>query len=552
MKRTIALLLCLVMCIGLVACAPSNTEQTTTPTTQATTPATTEAPTTTEPEELAVDHFKGTKLTIAVSKPNTDTTGDWNTKEIFKLATEATGIEIEWLILDATVAQDKLATFLMSDNPPDIFLGFSGSEATFLNNPDAFYDLSEEGLLETYAPNVVRDYDAYPDAWTSITYGDGSIRGLLTNSLYSDTKHSGLSATLAINQAWLDKANLPVPSTADELYNTLKYFKEHDMDGDGDPNNEIPMTFMNGHAQGEIMLFAAAFGIAGNYTWQAKDHYKNIKDGKAVATMDTANYRAFLEFFHKLYSEGLLDIEGFSQSKDQFLAKRKTMTVGVFHTLGDFLDEGYTPFIYQGMEGVTPMISGNSYRFYGQRNAFAISAESKNVEAALWWWNWLSKDTATKLIAWTGSEAHIKNADGTFTANPEFAANGGLAAVSGMGNWGPLRTPDDYALIVKDLSTETEKSRVRREFLEQYVDTEHVNMEIFPTMFSSDFAADEERGMIETELFTYLASFTAESISNGIDDAKWEQHLSDLKAYRYYDWLGLYQDLIDEAAARAG
>ena len=53
-------------------------------------------------------------------------------------------------------------------------------------------------------------------------------------------------------------------------------------------------------------------------------------------------------------------------------------------------------------------------------------------------------------------------------------------------------------------------------------------------------------------LFTYIASFTAEAISKGLDDAKWEQHLSDLKAYRYYDWLGLYQDLIDEAAARVG
>lgn len=543
MKRLMAFVLCMAMCIGLVACAPSNAEQTTTPTTQ----APTEATTTTEPEELAVDQFKGTKLTIAVSNPNAGTTFDWTAKEIFKLVTEATGIEVEWILVDPGVIKEKLATLLMSDNPPDVFIGFGNDETTFLNNPDVFYDLSEEGLLDTYAPNIVRDYDLNPAAWTSITYGDGSIRGLVTGDLTPPILGDGLSANLAINQAWLDKANLPVPSTAEELYNTLKYFKEHDMDGDGDPNNEIPMSFCMGHAQGDIMLFAAAFGIAGNYTWQAKDHYKNIKDGKVVSTMDTANYRAFLEFFHKLYSEGLLDIEGFSQTSDQFLAKRKAMTVGVFHTLGDFLDEGYTPFLYQGMEGVTPMISGYAERFRGQRNSFAISADSENVEAALWWWNWMSKDTETKLIAATGSIGFVKNADGTFSVNPEYNGN---ASEQGMGNWAPLKMPDDQPQ--SDLASMAEKKRVRNEFLNQYLETEHVNQESFPIMYSSNPAADEERGMIETELFTYLASFTAESISNGIDDAKWEQHLSDLKAYQYYEWLGLYQDLIDEAAARVG
>lgn len=552
MKRTIALLLCLVMCIGLVACAPSNTEQTTTSTTQATTQVTTEAPTTTEPEELAVDHFKGTKLTIAVAKKSTDTTTDWNVKEIFQLATEATGIEVEWILVDSTVIKEKFATMLMSNDPPDVFLGFGNDETTFLNNPDAFYDLSEEGLLETYAPNIVRDYDKYPAAWTSITFGDGSIRGLVTGGLNGSSAISGMSATHIINQEWLDKANLEIPTTAEELYNVLKYFKEHDMDGDGDPNNEIPMSFCVGNSEGELMMLAGPFGIAGNYTWQAKDHYKNIKDGKVVSTVDTANYRAFIEFFSKLYSEGLLDMEGFSQTKDQYNAKRTSKTVGVCMALTGkgLLDNGYVPFLYQGMEGVTPMLSGYPYRFTGQRNSFAISADSENVEAALWWWNWLSKDTETKLIAFAGSEYFIKKDDGTFWSNPEFTEKGLVNTVTGMQDWSPLRTPDDN--VVADPASKTAIGIIREEFLLNYVYTEHANQESFPIMYSSDAAAEEERGMIETELFTYIASFTAEAISKGLDDAKWEQHLSDLKAYRYYDWLGLYQDLVDEAAARVG
>ena len=82
--------------------------------------------------------------------------------------------------------------------------------------------------------------------------------------------------------------------------------------------------------------------------------------------------------------------------------------------------------------------------------------------------------------------------------------------------------------------------------------TEHVNLESFPIMYSSDPKVDEERGFIESELFTYISSFTADAISNGVDDAKWNQHLNDLKSYQYYDWLNIYQDMVDEAADRLG
>lgn len=550
MKRLMALMLCLAMCIGLVACAPANVEQTTTPTTQATTQVTTEATAASEPEELAVDHFKGTKLTIAVLRKAADTVGDYSNKEIVKLATEATGIEIEWIVVDNNVADERLATLLMGDDQPDIYLGFfAGNDTMLINNADLFYDLSEEGLLETYAPNVVRDYDSYPVLWTASIMGDGSIRGLVTGSCYGDTPQSGATSTYAINQEWLDKAGLPVPTTADELYTALKYFKEHDMDGDGDPNNEIPMSFCSGFWEADLMMLAAPFGIAGNYTWQAHDHYKNIKNGEVVSTVDTDNYRAFLEFFHKLYSEGLLDVEGFSQTKDQYKAKRDAKICGVIHTYTAMLDQGYTPFLYQGIEGVTPMISGLTTRFMGQRGNFAISAESENVEAALWWWNWLSKDKKTKAIADSSSAWFIEDEDGNLWVNPDYEANGGNTSVDGLGNSCPVKLPGEVPVLRPE--ERTGATLIRFNFLGQYTEN-NMNQEGFPIMYSSDPDAVEERAFIETELYAYIASFTAEAIAKGIDDAEWEQHLSDLEKYQYYDWLALWQDLVDEAAARVG
>ena len=394
-------------------------------------------------EELAVDHFKGTTIKIAVLKKEGDTSDDYGAKEIFKMAEEATGIKVEWIVVEPATVQDKLAAMLMSDEQPDAYLGFfATNEQVLANNLEKFYDLSEEGLMETYAPKVKADYDSFPTLWQSVTWGDGSIRGLVTGGSVPATPGTGGTSFHVINEEWLKKAGKEVPTTADELYEVLKYFKENDMDGDGDPTNEIPMSFANGYSQADLMMYAANFGIAGNYTWQAHDHYKNIKDGKVVSTLDTENYRAFLEFFHKLYSEGLLDQTGFSQTADQYNAKLKEKIVGVYNTYSTGLGNGYVPFSYEGLEGVKPMISGFTNRFMGLRSNFNITADSENVEATLWWWNWLHKDAETKIIAKSGPDSFYKGEDGKNYINTDVTtAEGYSEYVVGMSNFCPVMLP---------------------------------------------------------------------------------------------------------------
>ncbi len=542
MKKILAFILALVMLGSLIiGCTPAedpkdDPKQTTGSSSNESTGA---------KEELAVDHFKGTKLKIAVLKKETDTEADYNNKEIIKMVTEATGIETEWIVIDSSVVNDKLATLLMSDDQPDIYLGFfSTNETMFANNLDNFYDLAEEGLLETYAPNVVRDYDAFPMLWTASTQGDGSIRGLVTGGAVAADATGGATAYYNIRTDWLEKAQMEVPTNADELYAVLKYFKENDMDGDGDPDNEIPMSFANGYWETDLMMLAAPFGIAGNYTWQAHDHYKNIKDGEVVGTVNTEGFRAFIEFFHKLYSEGLLDVEGFSQTADQYKAKKTEGVIGVVHSFGSAAEDvDYTPFLWEGKEGITPMISGLPTRFMGQRGNFAISADSDNVEAALWWWNWMSKDAETKNIAQGGSGYFTIADDGQVYVNPGYA---GVSAVDGIHNYCPVLLPGENAMTPYE--SRSEQLKMRFDFINKYKDT-NMNQEGFPIMYA-DAEAAEERGFIETELYPYIATFTANAIKDGIDDAGWQKHLDDLESYQYSEWLGMWQDMVDEAASR--
>ena len=495
----------------------------------------------TDPKEIAVDHFAGTTIEIAVVKKADDTCNDWNEKEIFKLAEEATGIHVEWTLIDASASTDKIAVMLMGDDQPDVYMG-ALDENTLASNLDLFYDLSEEGLLETWAPKVVEDYNSVENAWGAIKWADGSIRSLITGGLGSDLG-SYIASPLVINTEWLAKIGKDVPTTADELYEVLVAFRDGDMDGDGDTTNEIPLTFCNGNWEGDLMMHANAFGIGGNSSWRPETHYKNIEDGKVVSTVDTDNYRAFLEFYHKLYAEGLLDAEGFSQTSDQYSAKRTEKVVGVMGSFVKLMDEGYVPFIYQGIDGVEPKLTGLVDAFEGGRTNFCITADSENVEAVLHWWNWLSKDQETKNIAYSGSE-RFEVVDGNYYVKSELP-EGYTVATYGMHNYGPAFLPGENA--VTNPANNAPALAARLKFVEENIQL--INQEGFPVAYA-DASAAEERAFMETELFAYIQTFTANAIVNGVTDASWEQHLNDLKTVQYYDWLQWYQDFVDEVRSR--
>ena len=59
------------------------------------------------------------------------------------------------------------------------------------------------------------------------------------------------------------------------------------------------------------------------------DYGKMVKNGEVVSTFDTDEYRAYLDYMHKLYADGLLDEEGFAQTNDQFYAKLQSGVVGL-------------------------------------------------------------------------------------------------------------------------------------------------------------------------------------------------------------------------------
>ena len=100
------------------------------------------------------------------------------------------------------------------------------------------------------------------------------------------------------------KANIPTyviknknyQDIDNELYEVLKAFKEEDANGNGDPDDEIPLAF-NGMPD---FLF--------QYLGEAVDSrtYCYVNDGQLAFAPVSDIYHTYLEFFAKLYAEGLI------------------------------------------------------------------------------------------------------------------------------------------------------------------------------------------------------------------------------------------------------
>lgn len=169
-------------------------------------------------------------FTIAVGLNPLSKDEDFNNKEIFKLAEEATNVHIEWMPIAAADATDKVNIMLTSDLP-DAFLGLIGTDQ-IASNMDSFADLAKDDLLKTYAPHIVEDYESsLSNGLDIVTWPDGSIRSLMTGPQTS--YENDAEGIMFMNKEWLDKVGMDVPTTTEEFYNVLKAFKEQDANGNG-------------------------------------------------------------------------------------------------------------------------------------------------------------------------------------------------------------------------------------------------------------------------------------------------------------------------------
>ena len=242
---------------------------------------------------------------------------------------EETNSEIDWDLVPQASWTEKKNLIVASRELPDAFFGPRSLTADEVQRFGADGILIElEGLLAEYAPNINAIRAEYPIYDSFLRSMDGKLYQL--GSL-TDQGFDSLIATI-INKGWLDQLGLPVPTTTDEFYTTLKAFKENDLNGNGEAD-EIPISFLfeegkdlNREVKRDFRPIYYAFGCLDT------PFYINISDNDEVYFTASMNeWKEATKFMRKLWEEELLDPEVFTQDRTLLTNKLRTQkNVGVY------------------------------------------------------------------------------------------------------------------------------------------------------------------------------------------------------------------------------
>ena len=252
---------------------------------------------------------------------------------------ENAGITIEWDTMSDSLAE-QVGIRIAGEQLPDAFMGV-GFNNIDINNYGAdgvFIDLTPY-INEETMPNLTAILEENPDIRSAITMADGCIYGLPAAEqmgtagigMEEDYSIYTIPQFSMINKDWLDALNLEMPTTLDELHDVLVAFQENDMSATyygNEPGTTIPMsTGFDQWCWGQN-IFYAGFGFTNWPNDVCNDLILN-EDGTCEFVCASENYRDAVTYFHDWYAEGLMDIEMFSQSSNQLIAKCSQGYVGV-------------------------------------------------------------------------------------------------------------------------------------------------------------------------------------------------------------------------------
>ena len=121
--------------------------------------------------------------------------------------------------------------------------------------------ISEIPEYKEKVPNWFKVLDEHPEVRRSVVNDDGSI---VSFCHWEPNMARSAYWGYAVRKDWLDRLNLEVPKTIDDLYNVLVAFRDNDANGNGDPSDELPFSCCNwwGTAHPGMDSLAAAFSLA--------------------------------------------------------------------------------------------------------------------------------------------------------------------------------------------------------------------------------------------------------------------------------------------------
>ncbi|MBQ7994288.1 MAG: extracellular solute-binding protein [Solobacterium sp.] len=489
-----------------------------------------------------------------------------NNRTIFKRLEEQTNVHVEWKAIQSDQWGDKIALEMSNVKtlPEFVFsAGFGDTDLLKYAKQGAIIHLEE--YIDQYMPNLKAVFEKAPEYRTMCEDADGHIWALpwIEQLGYEKTAIQVLDNMSFINKNWLDFLGLPVPSTVDEFEQTLLAFKdnadklkaEFNIDGD-----IIPMSCIMNDGGQDPMILINGFG-EGLGDPDPGRHIVVTDEGKVVCGATQEGFKKGLEWLHKLYAEGLIDVEAFTQDWSTYVAKGKSGRYGVCFTWDvanvaqvsmDDLIAGKSWVPMPVLEADTKNLTADNGSFTSgfDRGRCVVTATAKNPALVCAWLDQMYIPIQSPQNNWGtyGEDDDFdifemsENANGEPMLKHTWLGDASPVEVrEAEAVGGPLAILDEYYDVYV---TCPDDAQYRLDWIEKFYTPDIHEKYVFPNVFMS--TDDTKRcSDLQADLNKTINEFKSNAVKDGFDDAAWDKLQSDLEAYGLSEYLEIHQKYFD-------
>ena len=452
---------------------------------------------------------------------------------------EMTNVHINWITVPTAERKTKLNLSLASGDYPDIYGGDFGTSEMSLYGGSVFIPLND--LLDAgYMPNTQQWFEEVPELKEALTAPDGNLYGFPNASC---SYHGRATNKMFVNQAWMEQymeaTGNGVPETTEAFQEMLIYFRDNDMNGNGDATDEAPLMGSNSAWCGNPLTYLmSAFIHPGN------GNRMLATDGVVTYQATQDGWREGLKYMNELYEEGLLAAETYIQDGTQYMALVASGVVGVAPGAWQGVFTDNTTVLYsdyevllplEGPEGLRMTVTNsvNGYNSMAFKGAITVACEYPEI-AAQWLDFWISKEgTTTVQKGFEGRQYEIVDEpaiSGAAQSLKIFKTDNTVQNDMWMNKTVPERvTPEIYyGVPAVEGSQDVELYEAGKAYIP------YESWTGFPlTAWATDADMQAELSELASIINDYVNQSVAEFVMGGRDiddDAQWQEYLDELDA----------------------
>lgn len=551
MKKMLAVLSALVTLMGVTGCNSSSESQSA-PTSSASSGVSSGNENAAKEHEYSEEGVfpivsEGSDVELTVWAILSSSIEDYSTNIQSKWYEDYSGVKINWINVPAEGWANQFQLSVMSGEYPDIYLyDFATSEVQACVDFGAIIPLND--LIEEHCPNIRTCLEDDPELKDTITAYDGNIYTTFAKSY----NMSAYKQKLWVNSDWLATYEAAtgkgIPETTDEFKDMLIYFKNNDMNGNGDTSDEVPYMGFNG-LDGMYHLFNSF--IPSNSSSEGFGCYQNDA-GELAFAYNTTEFREALKYAYELFSLGLISDQTFTiNSSDRYFytsTSNDKATIGVTTAVtADQLiqlssEEGmmdysdYTAIApMKGPDGQQGFVTGGEYTV-ALKNAITTSCEHPEI-AAKWLDYWFSEEGRLWSVNGGMENEHWEYVSGESIVGASdvvspLVDNSKNLCWAGQGVSYMLTADDFLHMDASSINTNSVLSTYAADM--KYHD--HMIQSIWPSIVWTDGSEQvNDLAMECSELQGMIKDYVTQSYTEFImgtrdinDDAEWDAYVSEL------------------------